>query len=714
MRIITFITLVVFLSVCVAVTAQTQQIEKTKATGLTTQQPFLTVSVKDTSIVHNALKMLTRIGETSVKLRWALESSAGWKSCNQYGFSVERYTVMRDSLWLEYPERVILAKPYKAKPLAEWETLAKQDNYAAIMAQTLYGADMQVDISDNNPLTQIVNQSQDLQQRYTLSLLAADMSFEAAKMSAWGYEDSTAKRNERYLYRIISLAPSEKVHIDSAFAVVNMQDFKALPIPGKPDVLFGDSLAVVGFNYFLLKDTYIAFHIERSEDGGKTFKQLTTTPVTGMNEKKGQESFQFFYSDKLSNNTSEYRYRIKGVNSFSEMGPVSVAVKGRGVSGISALPHITSCSINDKGAAEIEWEFDARNQEAVSGFELNHSIINEGPYKVLQKDLAPTQRKLTVKNPEASNYYTITAIGKNGQRHTSPKRFLQLVDSIPPAAPNVLSALVDSSGRVRVEWKANVEDDLLGYKVFRSNNLVEESYIVTDTIIFNTLFEEQLDGSMINRIIYYYIKALDKHFNESDFSIPAEAKRLDVTPPTSPVFTAFTVTEKGVHLEWARCEDSDVSSHSVLRKEIKTDAVWQMIAQFRDTTSQLTDKTAEKGSSYWYAVIAKDQCGLESIAVQPLKISLPGNPSDLKLTSFRAITNLDKNSAELQWSTNRTDIARFELYKGAGEEPVTLWKIVDGKQYSIKDILRPDLSYEYMIRMVLVNGSVGKFYTLKL
>ncbi len=704
------ITLVICLAVSVHVTAQTKPIQKTKIGDIATS----TTDLKDTAVVHNALKMLTRIGETSVKIRWALESPAGWKSCNHYGFCVARYTVMRDSLWLEHPERVVLASPYKAKPLAEWETLARQDNYAAIMAQTLYGANMQIEISDNNPLTQIVNESQDLQQGYTLSLLAADMSFEAAKMAAWGYEDQTAKRNERYLYRIISLAPSGKVHIDSAFTVVSMQDFKPLPVPSKPDVLFGDSLAVVGFNYFLLKDTYIAFHIERSEDGGKTFKQLTTTPVTGMSEKNGQENFQFFYSDKLSNNSSEYSYRIKGVNSFSEIGPVSEAVKGKGISCISAVPHITSCSINDKGFAEIEWEFDVTNQEAVSGFELNHSSINEGPYKVLQKDLSPSQRKLTVKNPHASNYYTITAIGKNGQRHTSPKRFLQLVDSIPPAAPNLLSALVDSSGHVRVEWKANVEDDLLGYKVFRSNNLIEESYIVTDTIIFNTLFEEQLDGSMINRTIYYYIKALDKHFNESVFSIAAEAKRPDITPPTSPVFTNYAVTEKGVHLQWARCEDSDVSSHSVLRKEIKSDAVWQIVSQFKDTTSHLTDKTAEKGSSYWYAVIAKDQSGLESIPVQPLRISLPDNPSDLKFTSFRAITDLDKSSTELQWTTDQTDIARFELYKGAGEEPVTLWKIVDGKQHSIKDIIRPDLSYEYMIRMVLINGSVGKFYTLKL
>ena len=291
---------------------------------------------KDSIVLKNSLKLLTRVGEQSVKLRWALEKSLGWKACNEYGFRVERYTLVRDTTWLARPELTVLSDPYKARPVAEWETLAKQDDYAAIMAQTLYGKEMQVDMSDNNPLTQIVTESQDLEQRYTLSMLASDMSFEAAKMAAWGFEDVNVKKNERYLYRIIPLAPLNQVKIDSAFVVVRMDEYKPLPAPGKPDILFSDSLATLGYSYFLLKDTYLAFHVERSTDGGKTFVQITKTPVTGMNEKKTQDSYRFYFSDKLSDNTTEYTYRIKGVTSFSDIGPVSPSVKGKGISRITA------------------------------------------------------------------------------------------------------------------------------------------------------------------------------------------------------------------------------------------------------------------------------------------------------------------------------------------------------------------------------------------
>jgi len=667
---------------------------------------------KDTVSLKNSLKILTSISENSVKLRWALEKPLGWKACNEYGFRIERYTLKHDSTWLPTPQLMVLSDPYKARPVEEWETLAKQDDYAAIMAQTLYGKEMQVDITDNNPLTQIVNQTQDLEQRYTLSMLACDMSFEAAKMGAWGYEDKTAKKNERYFYRVFPLAPTSKVKIDSAFVVVKMDEYKPLPAPTKPDIIFSDSLATIGYNYFFLRETYLAFHVERSTDG-KNFEQITKTPVTAMNIKKSQESYQFYFSDKLADNATVYYYRIKGVNSFSDIGPVSPVVKGRGLTKVSAFPHLTSSILNEKDQAELEWEFDDINESKINGFAINHSTRNEGPYKTVQTILDVKARATVIKKLENSNYFTITALGKNGEKNTSPKRFLQLIDSIPPAPPQVISAIVDTLGKVTLTWKSNPEKDLMGYKVLRANNLIEEPYVLTDTVIKVTILFDQLDPSMINRKIYYYVMALDKRYNQSDLSKRAEVVRPDVTPPTSPVFRSYSISEEGVFLDWINCQDADVDKHVLLRKEATKNAVWLTLIQTKDTISSYTDKSAEPGRTYYYSIIAKDSSGLESLPMKSLKLSLPNDPQVLKVSSFKAIPNLDGNKVELQWLTERTDVAQFELYKGFGEEPVTLWKIVEGKHRSIVDAVRLDLRYEYKIRMVMKSGAVGVFNTLK-
>lgn len=666
----------------------------------------------DSLATRNRLKIISSTAEQSVKLRWALENAKGWKACNTYGFRVERYTVVKDTTWLAVPELNVLADPYKARPLEEWETLAKKDDYAAILAQTLYGKSMQVDMTDNNPLTQIVNESQDLQQRYTLSLLACDMSFEAAKLAAWGYEDKTVKKNERYFYRIIPLVPKEQLVLDSAFVLVDMKSYKPLPAVGKPEVIFGDSTATLGYNYFFLKDQYTAFHIERSEDGGKTFHQLTKTPLTGLNEKKGQESYQFYYTDKLKDNNTEYQYRIKGLTAFSETGPISQVVKGKGIARVTAFPHLISSVLNEQGYAELEWEFDQVNESKIKGFELNHSTRNEGPYKVIQTSIAPNLRKLTVKKLENSNYFSLTAVGKNGERKTSPVRFLQLIDSIPPAAPEIITATVDSLGKVHVEWKANAESDLLGYKLFRSNNLKEEAYPLNDTVIRTTVWNDQLDPSMINRKIYYSVMAFDKHYNQSLLSEAKAVERPDVTPPTSPVFKNYTITDKGVYLQWARCEDEDVAKHVLLRKEITPNATWLTVAQFRDTTSYYTDQTAEGGKSYYYTILAKDKAGLESPPLPSLKLNLPADPAKLKVTLFKAVPNTEGSQVELQWQTERSDINRFEVYKGEEKAPVTLWKVVSGKQRSIKDNIKIGYPYKYMIRIVLKDGSTGTFSTL--
>jgi len=668
---------------------------------------------KDSVVVKNSLKLISRVGDKSVKLRWALTRPLGWKECNRYGFKVERYTLVRDTTWLLVPELHVLADPLLARPLEEWETLAKQDNYAAIMAQTLYGKTMQVDITDKNPVTQIVNDINDLEQRYSLSMMAGDMSFEAAKMAAWGFEDLSVKKNERYLYRIIPLAPVTQITIDSAFVLVRMEEYKPLPAPSKPDIVFSDSAATIGYNYFLLRDTYTAFHVERSMDKGKTFQQISKTPVAGLNEKKTQEGYRFYFTDKLQDNTTEYMYRIKGITSFSEIGPVSPSVRGKGISSVTAFPHITSSILNAEGHAELKWEFDDVNVKNIKGFDLNHSTRNEGPYTVVRANISPLDRKLVYKKLENSNYFSLTAVGVNGTRNTSPKRFLQLIDSIPPAPPIVKSAIVDSLGKVKVEWEANTEIDLLGYKLFRANNLTEEAYPITDSVFYQTATEDQLDPSMINRKIYYYVMALDKHYNESNFSKPAIVVRPDVTPPTAPIFKAYEITAEGVFLQWARCEDEDVAKHILIRKETTLNAVWITLAQFNDKTSSYTDKTAEAGKSYWYAILAKDESGLESVPLPPIKLKLPNNPDLVKVTLFKALPDVEGNKVAITWETYRTDIDHFELYKGNEEEPVTLWKVLDSKQRNITDNIKLNYKYEYMIRIVLKNGSTGVYSTVR-
>ena len=137
----------------------------------------------------------------SIKLRWALPNANIWKTTNGTGFKIERFTIERGGNVLKTPERILLKESFKALPLAAWEEKVKTNNYAAIVAQALYGESFEL-APNANGAQYLMSESKELQQRYLISMYAADLDFSVAEMAAWGFEDTTITENEEYLYRI--------------------------------------------------------------------------------------------------------------------------------------------------------------------------------------------------------------------------------------------------------------------------------------------------------------------------------------------------------------------------------------------------------------------------------------------------------------------------------------------------------------------------------
>src|SRR5688572_28456657 len=138
---------------------------------------------KDTAKIK---AMATVSKNRGILLRWAVNTAGPWKLSNQYGFELLRYTVLRDGKMLPRPEvKVFSSAPPLPQPLPAWESLAQKDGYAAVIAQAFYGKDFEVSAGDNSGIAKLVNQSQEMEQRFALSMYAADNSFEAAKLAGW-------------------------------------------------------------------------------------------------------------------------------------------------------------------------------------------------------------------------------------------------------------------------------------------------------------------------------------------------------------------------------------------------------------------------------------------------------------------------------------------------------------------------------------------------
>jgi hypothetical protein len=213
------------------------------------------------------VRIIARADDTGrIYLRWAATNALTWKRCNQYGFKLERYTVLRNKQLLENPERQLIGEGIKPKPLNEWKTLVEKDSYAAIIAQALYGKDFEVDNIDTKGITKIIAQSQEQEQRFGFSLHAADMSFEAAQLAGWGIIDTEIKRDEKYLYRVITMAPAHVSKPDTASVFISPTEYEPLPEVDDVTAQFGNRTVMLSWDYGRLASYYTSYFISKSID----------------------------------------------------------------------------------------------------------------------------------------------------------------------------------------------------------------------------------------------------------------------------------------------------------------------------------------------------------------------------------------------------------------------------------------------------------------
>ncbi|KIA93253.1 hypothetical protein OA93_22315, partial [Flavobacterium sp. KMS] len=210
------------------------------------------------------IQVIARVQKDRILLRWAVTNPIAWKKLNTYGYLIERYTVTRDNKTLSNPERVVLSQIMKPEPLENWEKLIQDNDNAAIIAQAIYGEDFAV--SGTDKMENIINLAEETEQRFTFALFTADKDFEIAKKAGLGFEDKTAKENEKYAYRISSNIPETEMSIDYGGIFVGLKEYESLPKPMDFTAHFSDNSTMLSWNFKILSHAYGSYYVERSTD----------------------------------------------------------------------------------------------------------------------------------------------------------------------------------------------------------------------------------------------------------------------------------------------------------------------------------------------------------------------------------------------------------------------------------------------------------------
>ncbi|MFB9056645.1 fibronectin type III domain-containing protein [Mariniflexile ostreae] len=659
-----------------------------------------------------SIKILARVQQNKILLRWAVNEGVAWKKSNTNGFILEKYLFSKDGQRLPEPQK-LWEKPIKADALETWETIIENNDFAAIIAQALYGDSFLVEGSQGQ-LADIINLVEENEQRFTFALMAADMNFEAATKAGWGYTDTEVKPNEQYAYKIKSALPQELLGLNSSVTIAGLKNFEPLPAPIDLQGMFNDKHVLITWEYDLFKSIYTSYNLERSEDG-TNFSSLSKEPLVNLNDKPNAPAKRMYYIDSLAQNNKTYYYRVNGISPFGEKGNYSEIISGQGEPGLSYTPYISDFKFTKKpNEAEIFWEYPTAGEVITKKFQLNHAEQDSGPYKVVVDSIPVSQRSITYSALEASNYFTITAVGVTPKHQkTSFSTLIQPIDSIPPAIPKGLEGIIDSLGTARIKWTPNADKDILGYRIFRGFTKNEEPSQITVSPIEMNTYIDTVEIKNLNAKVYYQVVAVDKRFNHSQKSEVLVLEKPDVIPPTAPIFSNYTSENGTVTLHWIPTTEPD-ATHVLMRKNLSDTTEWEVVYKSTDTTQQFTDTKVEDNKTYRYTIKAIDKSGLESPPSTPLTISVTNLMPKETIKSVNFNVNRIDNYIELFWRADTENIAEFTIYKQVKDQQTSTWRIVNATTKTIIDQdVHPNQVYIYHFRATETNGKFSKVKTVE-
>lgn len=602
------------------------------------------------------LQMRHEIQDGKVLIRWAPSSAAAWQLLNEYGVRLERQTIVKEGKVCDEPEEVILATCLKPDTTDRFKQIAEQYSYGAIIAQAVFGESFEVSGGGYDVAT-IIALSEELQQRYALSLYAADLCFPAAVVAGWGFQDTSAKNNEKYLYKVISMVPPEKMNIVSGSLFVDMQRKERFSKPLEFRGNFTDGNVLLSWNYRILEKLYNAYILERSTDNIH-FLPLSETPVTQM--ESTSKSGQLVYIDSIQNNITYY-YRLTGITPFGTKGQYSDTISGMGIAELKVSPFITTAKPNHDGSAVIEWAFDTVYQPQIQHFILEHSE-DDKHYNDLMKNIKKTERQITVPDIPSTNYFVVTAVSITGKKLRSFSAFVQAVDTTPPVAPVGLTAITDTSGSVKLSWKANIEKDIYGYRVYKKQTQEEEFISLNDIAIKETAFTDSVELKSLNSKIYYAIVALDERYNQSDFSAVIEVKKPEIIPPTPPFIEKIKVENGKNTIYWVSGGEKTLVGYNLYRKSDEEKGFELLATVNGSQVNFYEDNLIENNQKYVYQVKSRTEGSLLSDSSPVYKVT-GINKSDQNKSKIEFNVNAVNNSVKLLWNYAAQDLIALQIFK---------------------------------------------------
>lgn len=675
--------------------------------------PVIPQKVKNVSDTFPKPHNLQIIGKTygdSVVLRWAPAQASLWYFANKTGYQVVRYEVENRKM-VPGTRKVLTSAPLKPWTLDEWKRrAARTDTMAGACAQLLYGKTKETTVKPkgNNGvnLKQAMDEKYELENEHAMALFLADQAPRYADGLGLRFADKNIVKGKSYAYAVFALTDPKSVKSDTSGVLINTSE--RLPVPDMPTVTVEELDRKVKFTWSRVMGGmyFSSYYYERSDDGGKTFRRINKRPFTQLTtENKPNLNSTIELEDSLPKNYKQYYYRIIGVTPFGDYGnpTPNLPVMGRDKTPPSAPVRVSAKNIKDN-KVHITWT--KKNKEPdFAGYLVGRSDKASGPF--LPLNLQPISTAIneftdTSAVPHGTNYYIVSAIDTAGNAGSSIPAYVIMIDTIPPAKPTGLSGKADTSGLVHLKWRMGNESDLMGYLVYRANDIKHTFVAISKDFVADTAFTDSITLKTLTKHVYYKIVAFDKNRNPSPYSDAVEIKRPDKIAPISPVFTKFLVTDSSVVLRWVTSTSTDVISQILYRRE--KDKEWQICAKLDANATSYIDKNITRLNWYEYSLEAMDDAGLHSPKSFPMSVRVYDSGKRPDIQNFTVSKSQDGKSLELTWNYNKKGDYWFVIFRSVDGKDMMTYKTLSADQHSFTDANLKRAAYQYAIKAVYKDG----------
>lgn len=461
-------------------------------------------------------------------------------------------------------------------------------------------------------------------------------------------------------------------------------------------------------------DTYFGYQLFRSIDGGDIFEPIFDHALINgldstINTTTDNSNILSRIDPFLDQNDLGVTYRLHGADYLGGYSVNYSEKTGAVGSDIETSPIMRQSIQTDSNYAILNWDFEEDFEDNVEEFRIIHRPSIEEEYTIALDGISPDARQVAVPMKFRSNFYRVQAISSQGTELSSFETLVMMYDTDPPAIPKDLAGSIDSNGMVTLSWTGSNEPDLNGYYLFKGFFRDTELAMITPDALKETRYLDTVSMETGNDTVFYQVRSVDLRGNGSNFTPRLALVKPDVFPPSPPQIKRVKNDGKTLTLNWTTSPSPDVVTYRLYRRQINERGEYQLIREwFSDAyPSSFSDSLVLPGQTYGYVLQAVDDAGLLSEFSQPASATVKDFGLRAAIENFTVAAVPDEKAIQLSWEYGEQP-REFYLYKGAGEEPVSLLKVINGDVREFKDeAVRKGTVYRYLMRAVFPNGKIS-------